>query len=47
MLVYWALGLQFFVCPSNIPVPVSDFGKKYSNGNGLSIFPTVPDRFQA
>jgi hypothetical protein len=35
------------VCPSNIPVPVSDFGKKYSNGNGLSIFPTVPDRFQA
>jgi hypothetical protein len=36
-----------FVFPSNILVPVSDSGKKYSNGNGLSIFPTVPDRFQA
>jgi hypothetical protein len=35
------------VFPSNIPVPISDSGKKYSNGNGLSIFPTVPDRFQA
>jgi hypothetical protein len=42
---YLVISVSFFRPTFPFPFPIS--AKKYSNGNGLSIFPTVPDRFQA